>query len=497
MLKTITLQAKQWSMPLTSVGHHINVVLAAGTIKCLLRQGDDSFQTDLVSGMAFRTDEQYSQVQFYSETAQVIKVWVGQLPLNYSPLEAKFVGASSLKSSSGIIGYGSPSILAPATAGRGKVTISAKENIYVGGIGVTPKTAVLVPANTPFTLSTQGAVYGYTDNPDNVTTTVVTANNVDAFEYQDKKLNPDFAVIFYSQAVDKYYTISGAGIQERSIVDYSVVKTTPVMSTGSPTETINTACPSYVEFDNKFYFLRSKGDLTDLITFDPVKQVVSEVRLMNVGGDIIDYKLDGARNKLVMLINVLGTVKCYVGDLLSLTEKAIPVLSQYGTRAILALDDKLILYGYDHYAISNNNGDSWEPKQPLSFNVSSWGGIYLDKTTGYIFGSAQYQLYRSQDGISWQHIFSFAGNKYQWYVGGGQIYAIGEQKMLFSNNSGEKVEELNLSTWYTGNNNNTRDIFPCSNGALFIYNPSEGLLRFGGDVVTSGGTEVALLEEVN
>lgn len=498
MLHNVKINAGQHT-EIAKQGKFINVVLAAGEIEARIHiSGGQAFQTKLVSGMAFPVPQGFQSASFSSDTSQQMKIWLGDLPLTYSPLEAKFVGASAVKSSSGVIGYGTPKVLVPPLAGRGKVTISAKEDIYIGGVGLTPKNAVLVPANQPVSIATQGAIYGYSDNPDNTTVEVATANSVEDFKFQSKKDNPDFNVVFYSKATDKYYSIDESGIQERNISDYSVVKAIATVSNGDHVNTLESACPSFVEHAGLFHFLVSKGGRTDLLTFDPVKETVEEVELLSVGGEIKDYKLDVTRNKIAALIKINGTLKFFIGNMTALTEKAIPTLSAYGTSAILLLDDSnIILYGYDHYAKSANDGDSWDAKKPLQFNFSYYSGVTKDKSTGYIFAASQYALYRSSDGETWQLMGNWDGNKYQWYIGGGQIFAVGEYNLVFSNNSGETIESLDLSTWYSGANNNTRNVIPCSNGSLFVINPNDGILRFGGDVSVSGGVNVALLEEVN
>jgi hypothetical protein len=498
MLNNIKLNAGAYT-ELAITGRFINIVLAAGEIQARMRlKNGSTFQTKLVSGMSFELPEGFVSAAFLSETAQQTKIWLSNLPLTYSPLEAKMVGSNAIKSSHSKVGYGAPQLLASATAGRGKITVSGKEDFFIGGEGVNALSAVLVPAYTPVTLNTQGAIYGYTDQPEKAVMKTATADSVEDFKFQTLIPYAGFTVIFYSDLTGSYYTISGGGIQERSVVDYTVIKTYPISENGDVVDTDNSACPSYIEHGGLFYIVIAANSGMHLITFDPVEQVIKETKLTAASGKVIDYKLDVERNKLTMLIDFDGVDKLFDGSLDAISEKAVPEISIYGLRAILVMgDNEYILYGYDFYAKSIDSGVTWAAKQPMAFNFSYWGGVTLDKTTGYVIASSQFSAFRSVDGENWTEVYAFSGNKYQWFVGGGQVYAVGELNMIFSNDGGNTWGSLSLSPWYTGANNATNDVFPTASGQLFIINNSEGTLRFGGDVSVSGGINVALLEEIN
>lgn len=158
MLHTLGLKQGQWE-PINGEARHINIVLAAGVIDVRVKKrGSSAYATEMVGGMALELPV-FDSVEIRSDTDQVVKVWVSELPLNYSPDSTRELGANALRSSVGYVYSGYPYELLPAEVGRNRITLTPSQDIYIGGTNVSPKNGVLLPAGKTFTMATQGAVW--------------------------------------------------------------------------------------------------------------------------------------------------------------------------------------------------------------------------------------------------------------------------------------------------------------------------------------------------
>lgn len=156
-----TKQAKQ--------GRYISVVLAAGEITIRIQLSDDTvMQTELVSGMSFPVPIGFKSVSFSSPVTQQTKIWLGNLPLNYTPLELKTVGSSGLEQSSKNVFFGQVTELVPPKIGRGKVTVQANKEFNIGGVGSTLNNTITIPIGEKFSLSTQSPVYAHSLDKDDI-----------------------------------------------------------------------------------------------------------------------------------------------------------------------------------------------------------------------------------------------------------------------------------------------------------------------------------------
>ncbi|MBU2871970.1 hypothetical protein [Colwellia sp. E2M01] len=168
MLQNILLKANEWNS-ISALGKHINVVLAAGDIDArITMQNSTTFETKLVSGMAFPVPVGFVSVAFRSEVTQQTKIWLGDLPLSYIPLELKTVGASSLTQSRKSVFFGKITELVPPRIGRGKVTVQANKAFNIGGIGSTLNSTITIQAGDSFSINTQDAIYAHSLDKDDI-----------------------------------------------------------------------------------------------------------------------------------------------------------------------------------------------------------------------------------------------------------------------------------------------------------------------------------------
>lgn len=160
MLHNILLQPNN-AVTMAKHGRHVNVILASGVLRAIVRDvSGNTFETNLIAGMAFVNKEAFESVTFISETAQQTKIWIGDLPLNYSPDSIRSVGAGSLASSVAEAFSGEPQILLPAEVGRNKITLySQTDNILIGGPNVNTMNGIPLVPGQAFQLEMQGAVY--------------------------------------------------------------------------------------------------------------------------------------------------------------------------------------------------------------------------------------------------------------------------------------------------------------------------------------------------
>lgn len=486
MLKTITLTAKQWSRPLAGVGHHINVVLAAGTIKCLLRQDDDSFQTDLVSGMAFRTNEQYSQAQFYSEISQTIKVWVGQLPLNYSPLDARVVGANALESRLAQTFFNEPSVLLPAQAGRGKVTISCLEDIYVGGVGLTKQNAIKVSAGVPFSISTQGAINAFT-----------TSNAYVKSESAELTLPPEQGEVIPSSE-STYHLLAYSKHNARIIFRQNgrIYSAEPNNITASKTQLISTSVSEHsVVHGDKLYSLGYTNKHT-LYVIDLTTGQITSTGLMaaGVGNGTVSWNISATGD--IAISNSYGGYKLYVGDINGVVEKALPSDMTAITGLVWAPSGDLLVHAANEMARSKNKGDSFLAKQAISVGTMSFQSMKVARN-GVMIHAQTSDIYRSiDDGATWTKVADIAASGITELIHdiSGQVFAIDDKDFYHSSNNGETF--VKYADFFTGQSS-PRTIMTASDGNVYFNRFDGNLVKLKANAVEVGGLPVAIMAEVN
>jgi hypothetical protein len=158
MLRNILINAGRFT-GIATAGNHVNVVLAAGEIEIRAElENGRTYSTPAVQGMAIELPR-FKNIQVSGKTSQQTKIWVGEIPLSYSPDSARQVGSNALLSSVGYVYSGYPHELLPAEVGRNKITLTPAQDIFIGGSNLSEKNGVLLPAGQTFTMATQGAVF--------------------------------------------------------------------------------------------------------------------------------------------------------------------------------------------------------------------------------------------------------------------------------------------------------------------------------------------------
>lgn len=158
MLKNVLIKPNQWAAVAQS-GRFLNIVLAAGEIELRVTLNNDQvYATPAVQGMAMALPP-FKNVQVSAKTAQQTKIWIGEIPLSYSPDTAREVGSNALRSYVGEVYSNIPTELLPAEIGRNRITLTPAADMYIGGSNLNEKNGVLLKAGEPFSMATQGAVY--------------------------------------------------------------------------------------------------------------------------------------------------------------------------------------------------------------------------------------------------------------------------------------------------------------------------------------------------
>lgn len=165
MLRNILINEGRWTN-IATAGNHINIVLAAGEImvRAELENGR-TYATPAVQGMALELPR-FKNVQISANTSQQTKIWVGDIPLSYSPDTQRAVGSSALTSAVAQVFSNVVTEILPAQVGRNKITLNPSKEIFIGGVDMNLKSGIRLLPNTPFTLQTQGAVYAYETSGD-------------------------------------------------------------------------------------------------------------------------------------------------------------------------------------------------------------------------------------------------------------------------------------------------------------------------------------------
>lgn len=497
MLHNVKIKAGQHT-EIAKQGKFINVVLAAGEIEVRIRLNNSQvFQTTLVSGMAFPVPQGFQSVAITSDVSQQTKVWLSDIPLTYTSLDSRVVGASAIESTSAKVQFGTPQQLLPARAGRGKSIINATENIKVGGVNVSPSSAVTIPANTPFEISTQGALFAYSENPANGGNMVVDEVG-GTFGYVDKVtaiLNDKLA---YCEQDNELLVTNNSYINRYNAADGSLIQAINLGQYGefAPYDHVFKVLHKH---GSDYYAVMSESGNTSLIKYDSVTKGVTETTLLNQGGEIQDARIDVINNRLCALVTVGAEVRLYHGSLTNVQSYTLPSFGSFAPYALGMWGASFIgVYGLQNKVTSTDKGVSFSAVTPIGFNVTS-RGIHRDEQTGYLYTYTNTNMIkRSTDGVSFEDVHQSIKNIYAMWIAGGFVYAVGEGFFSYSTDSGASWKVVSLAE-VTGDNglDTMYSIDVAPTGHIYIHSPVNGLYRLGGKSLAVGGLDVAIMSEVN
>jgi hypothetical protein len=496
MLNNIKLNAGAYT-ELAITGRFINIVLAAGEIQARMRlKNGSTFQTKLVSGMSFELPEGFVSAAFLSETGQQTKIWLSNLPLTYSPLESRIVGASGLASSSAKVLYGAAKMIKPATVGRAKLTVFAPDDIYVGGVGLTAASAVKVSAGTTRDFSTQSALFGYTDKSIYQGKEIAKPMVVNDMPLAKTIDNYWKGQVHYSTERDYLYIGYENGYRVVDAKTYELIRWHGFANVRkAPVE--YSATRYWSEFNGRLYTVVSCAYDTVLIEIDMELDSHKNIMLWDDGiNDVQDYFLDFNNNQSAV---ILDQKKLITGNMENAIEVTPPANMVSDTlRAVVILGGELYLYSRHYQVKSADMGLTWGTVTGLPFSLVSWGGIQLDEITGLFYGCDQWEIYTSLNGVNWVHSYDHAHSKniYDIFVAGGYFYGVGEKYLVTSIDAGKTWHEQDLDILGIGTTG-SMCVTAASNGRVYISNAETGLHVFSGEAVTVGGLDIAIMEEIN
>lgn len=476
MLQNILLKAGEWNS-IAKQGKFINVVLAAGDISArITKLNNQTFETKLVSGMAFPIPDGFQSVAFLSDVSQQTKVWLGDLPLTYSPIESKTVGSSTLNSTVKEAYSGQANILLPAKMGRNKITISPEKPIKVGGVGVTTSSGIKIAAGEVFSLQTQGAVYAIEDSggyPMRYTATLTDGDIAVPLSAGPSLKNglavsPDGKTLFSvssggtsvymydAETMESKGSVAGFG----TVVGYAVTVigddiVWSATGSGAPWYTLNMITLEHgYEVVNSVTNSRAEHSAARGGTRFCVDGFFNA--MVDVGGGWTTNVITGAFG------NIYGCDIDVNGDLYAVTQ----------TQLCKSIDD----------------GVTWQIT-PLPKNSTGEHALSIDESDGKMYLVTTSGLYSSIDG----------GATFAIEVGGagmnaveasfGTVVVTNSNHINFKFGDGEWVSYVKYLQQVRG--------LCIGKGRVFVGTSNSGMLVFSGEPVAVGGLKVAVMEEVN
>lgn len=483
-----TNQAKQ--------GRFISVVLAAGEITARIRLSTgEVMQTGLVSGMAFPVPVGFSSVSFSSPISQQIKVWLGDLPLTYSSSESRMVGAAAIESKAVKVMFGAAKEIIPAQNGRGKVTINAPEPIKIGGVGVGPSSAITVPANTPFEVNTQGAIFGYSENSANTGSVILIPDNGEEFTFKEKMTGFSGRKMTYAPYHDELLFTTSNTISRYKASTGEFIQTISFGAVGDMAAYDNTF-EAFKKQGNDFYTFTSKNGQTNLIKYDSITHTIEVTPVVAQGGEVEDFYVDVNSNMSGVLVKINADVFLYHGSLDSFSAYQVPDFGSFDANTLHVSGDTISVYGLQQMIKSTDKGVTFSDVTPIGFNISS---IVLNESSGYTYVRTNTNtIKRSSDGETFEDVHQNAANIYVIKTIGDFVYFVGENTFGYSPDNGE--------TWFVktmeqltgdGAANSVYSLQLSESGSIFLYDELKGNYRLGGEVKEVGGLDVAIMAEVN
>jgi hypothetical protein len=492
MLHNVLLKAG-FSTEIAKQGKFLNVVLAAGEVEARIRLiTGEVLQTNIVSGMAFPVSQGFISVSFLSSETQKVKVWLGDLPLTYSPIESKIVGSTALISTVAKASFGDAKQLLPERVGRKSLTINSSKSLFVGSSDVRPSSAIEIPANTNFTLDTQASLWGYssdkTDKTQLVTDLSRGLGDEQGVFYEG--VNSPKGFITYLENISMYAVVAGGFLTLRGIDEnYYKPQTTDVGGNGV-----------FGRFSNGDLVCFKSNSLKVISVLDGTLRAVSGFFTNSPSQLHVDSNSDNIAS-FPNASMVLHTGNESNG----LTEKAHPLTGTPDIKlenAVYSATGRLIIFSLNHYCMSDDNGATWGLVQDLPSNYGTVAGtsVSADMLSGAIYyGDVNGDLYKSQNnGVSFEKVKVSALG----WTGLPKIEAIHcvGDSIAISNGGGICYSVNGGETWvdiiFTSYQQTAGGIVISPDGILTTHNKSYKYFK-GISTSLVGGLSVRVLEEIN
>jgi hypothetical protein len=498
MLQNIKLKAGLYT-ELAGNGRFVNVVLAAGELQIRLRSRDGStFQTQLVSGMAFELPRGFVSAAFLSEVTQQTKVWLSDLPLTYTPVEQKIVGSTAVISNSGKAFFGNAAEMLAQRQGRKGVSIFAKEDFYIGGSDVNQINAVKVAANETTKIDTQAAIYAFSLNSANAPKKVVIAGSEPEI-LEDQSYSGVRSYGFSSAAmaapqagiVDKVYVLGMSGV---NTVTNDELRFGETVFTGSMQG--EGGADTSAGYNNHYYGITKSGNALTLVDVDMATGDYVESVIYTHTESIAITRFRVNNGRIALACNSAGYDGfALVGDLGGeMVLKPFP--AAFGTAGDMQLlsTGAVVVTKTAHTSHSNLNdaGFSVPVATPYeSFNINF---LSLDRANDTIYIQFSNFISKSENmGVSWEAAFLGVDSPIASVsVNDNSAIIAAYYKVFISDGYGGLVEV----PYPTEAGMNASSAFPTPTGEVYITDNSN-IHILQGETKTVGGLDVAIMEEIN
>lgn len=508
MLHDILLQPDQ-AVTMAKHGRHVNVVLASGVLRAIVRDvSGNTFETNLIAGMAFVNKEAFESVTFISETAQQTQIWIGDLPLNYSPDSIRSVGAGSLSSTVAEAYSGGAQILLPAVVGRNKVTLySQSNNILIGGPNVNIENGIPLVPGEAFSLEMQGAVYALetTGNYPAFVTAKTTYNDfINATELTHTSSNK----FLLAETTDGQRIITkSTGVQSlaevRSKSDYSLIANINVSSAIGASMHSN-----YAVADGEYVYIACNGGGYPVIAqIDLTTMACTQLGVngpLTGAGSTESYQQFDKKGDKIAIVDV-GNNQLVTSNDNGATWKLNGVIPPYGGTGwalgvAIAPSGRVYIAYLDDIYYTDDGGDTWtqiiggvQRETERGIAVDSDGAVYVVR-------SIDNTLEKSVDsGIGWEVAVNFEANST--FSGWARSVMAYGNTVFAASYTGYAFYSPNDGWWaYTlpATLNNCRGGVIGTQGTLYAqYDFGKHIKVIEGEQVPSGGVKIAVMAEVN
>lgn len=503
MLHNVLIKANKHT-EIAKQGKFINIVLASGELSARIRMGDGQiFETKLISGMSFPVPQGYVSVAFTSETSQQTRIWLGDLPLTYSPLDSKIVGSSSAQTTESEVYYNTFTEVLPARVGRQKAILYCAEDFYFGGQGVTYANAMKHNANTPLQLDTQAPILAFSKNSLLERLSYIKTSASMTFK-QTATVTGTTEELHYNPLRNEYFSHNGE-IQTRPVTLFDGDTTTITTENTEGgfvkhTRKLTDATLGLFQFDNSDMYYT----VLDLADYSQISKtlLISGVSNAVYSADIVGQKW--------LVVMSSGGQPAYSGNIdgtnCVLIDKS-GAGSPTGGYAYGLInndgDTVLISKAGKQTAITGDNGATW---QNGSFSTFAREGGFCDRSTGYIYLAQEngwgFSFMRSidggvtfhldpvtaeQDGAGWGQ-----GNKAH-KVLNGHFYFIGEGRYFITYSPDDGWARFDLGAVL-----NPDAVSLNSDGSIIISSPNnQPYSAFVGEIAHAGGLMVSAFETIN
>lgn len=465
-------------------GRFIKILDCTGELDiAIFKGGRKIIDTMALSNFEFINAE-FDKITVMAAVNQQYRMWVSEYRMAYNPLKSTSVGSAGLKSSSKSVAFGEPQLLAAEDAGRKAITINAAKPIKIGGYGVGVSSAVGIPANTPFKLETQAAIYAFSEDKDD-SIRVLTDLSGDIQETHTIEKGGNKLGIFYNPIKKYTYMINHTGLR----AGLHLLNEHTLDMSSKLTE-VHGDSVSLIDTGDFIGVSPSNAQNVVLINGDTFVQTVR-----GTVGYSISFLGVTKTGKWVALDYGLSNAKSYNGELIETIEPP----SMVKPKVIVSVGERVLLFGENSCALTDDCGVTWTyTTLPESLKGSTINfNVVVDELTGdVLYTGAEGNIWISKNkGLSFEPKFLVSdGGVLGCAAMGGAYAAITMSKIYYESGSGSGVVN-NGGIWFpTGT---IKSLSFSNTGHLVVGENEKWRFWSTDEYIEVGGAMVALLSEVN